>query len=127
MESKSTWKGKVVKFFLGLLLLVLAGVALYLFVVLHWSYSDGERVGYVQKFSHKGWLCKTWEGELAMFPVMTMQAEKFFFSVRDDAVAQRLNQSLGKKVAIRYEEHKGVPTNCFGETSYYVIEVRVLE
>lgn len=127
MEAKSTWKGKVVKFFLGLLLLVLAGAALYLFVVLHWSYSEGERVGYVQKFSHKGWLCKTWEGELAMFPVMTMQAEKFFFSVRDDAVAQRLNQSLGKKVAIKYEEHKGVPTSCFGETSYYVVEVRVLE
>ncbi len=112
--------------------LVLAGGAvllsgLYLLVVLKWSYSDGERVGYVQKFSKKGWLCKTWEGELAMFPVVAMQAEKFFFSVRDDAVAAQINAALGKRVSLRYEEHKGVPTSCFGETPYYVVEVRVLE
>lgn len=106
-------------------ILVLA--ALYLLFVLKWSYSDGERIGYVQKFSEKGWICKTWEGELAMFPVVAMQAEKFLFTVRDDAVASRLNQSLGKKVALHYEEHKGVPTSCFGETPYYVVEVRVLE
>ena len=106
-------------------ILVLA--ALYLLFVLKWSYSDGERIGYVQKFSKKGWICKSWEGELAMFPVVAMQAEKFLFTVRDDAVATRLNQSLGKKVALHYEEHKGVPTSCFGETPYYVVEVRVLE
>ena len=101
--------------------------ALYLLFVLKWSYSEGERIGYVQKFSKKGWICKSWEGELAMFPVVAMQAEKFLFTVRDDAVASRLNQSLGKKVALHYEEHKGVPTSCFGETPYYVVEVRVLE
>ena len=107
--------------------IILTLAALYLLFVLKWSYSAGERIGYVQKFSKKGWICKSWEGELAMFPVVAMQAEKFLFTVRDDAVASRLNQSLGKKVAIRYEEHKGVPTSCFGETPYYVTEVRVLE
>jgi len=107
--------------------IILTLAALYLLFVLKWSYSDGERIGYIQKFSEKGWICKTWEGELAMFPVVAMQAEKFLFTVRDDAVAARLNQNLGKKVAIRYEEHKGVPTSCFGETPYYVTEVRVLE
>lgn len=105
--------------------LILAG--LYLLFVLNWSYSEGERLGYVQKFSKKGWICKTWEGELAMFPVVAMQAEKFLFTVRDEAVAARLNQNMGKKVALQYEEHKGVPTSCFGETPYYVVEVRVLE
>lgn len=107
--------------------IILTLAALYLLFVLKWSYSDGERIGYVQKFSKKGWICKSWEGELAMFPVVAMQAEKFRFTVRDDAVATRLNQSLGKKVALHYEEHKGVPTSCFGETPYYVVEVRVLE
>lgn len=107
--------------------IILTLAALYLLFVLKWSYSEGERIGYVQKFSEKGWICKTWEGELAMFPVVAMQAEKFLFTVRDDAVASRLNQHLGKKVAIHYEEHKGVPTSCFGETPYYVVEVRVLE
>lgn len=110
---------------LPLTILILA--ALYLLFVLKWSYSEGERIGYIQKFSEKGWICKTWEGELAMFPVVAMQAEKFLFTVRDDAVAIRLNQNLGKKVALHYEEHKGVPTSCFGETPYYVVEVRVLE
>lgn len=100
---------------------------LYLVIVLNWSYSQGERIGYVQKFSKKGWICKSWEGELAMFPVVAMQAEKFHFTVRDEAVAFRLNQSLGKKVAIHYEEHKGVPTTCFGETPYYVVDIRVLD
>jgi hypothetical protein len=108
-------------------LTIITLAALYLLLVLKWSYSDGERIGYVQKFSKKGWICKSWEGELAMFPVVAMQAEKFLFTVRDDAVATRLNQSLGKKVALHYEEHKGVPTSCFGETPYYVVEVRVLE
>ena len=120
-------KKKLILLPLTIATIILTLAALYLLFVLKWSYSDGERIGYVQKFSEKGWICKTWEGELAMFPVVAMQAEKFLFTVRDDAVASRLNQHLGKKVAIRYEEHKGVPTSCFGETPYYVTEVRVLE
>lgn len=107
--------------------IIFALAALYLLFVLKWSYSEGERIGYIQKFSRKGWICKSWEGELAMFPIVAMQAEKFLFTVRDDAVAFQLNQNLGKKVALHYEEHKGVPTSCFGETPYYVVSVRVLE
>lgn len=120
-------KKKLVLFPLTVVTAILVLAAIYLFVVLKWSYSDGERIGYVQKFSKKGWICKSWEGELAMFPVVAMQAEKFLFTVRDDTVAARLNQSMGKKVSIHYEEHKGIPTNCFGETPYYVVDVRVLE
>lgn len=120
-------KKKLVLFPLTVVSAILVLAAIYLFVVLKWSYSDGERIGYVQKFSKKGWICKSWEGELAMFPVVAMQAEKFLFTVRDDTVAARLNQSMGKKVSIHYEEHKGVPTSCFGETPYFVVDVRVLE
>lgn len=120
-------KHKLLLIPLALVGIVVAAALVYLLVALNWSYSDGERVGYVQKFSRKGWVCKTWEGELAMFPVVAMQAEKFVFTVRDEAVAQKLNQGLGKKVALRYEEHKGVPTSCFGETPYWVVEVRLLE
>lgn len=120
-------KKKLILLPLTIATIILTLAALYLLFVLKWSYSEGERIGYVQKFSKKGWICKSWEGELAMFPVVAMQAEKFLFTVRDDAVASRLSQSLGKKVAIRYEEHKGVPSSCFGETPYYVVEVRVLE
>ncbi len=101
--------------------------ALYTWSSLTWTYSAGERPGYVQKFSKKGWVCKTWEGELAMVSIPGTMTEKFYFTVRDEAVAQRINQSLGKRVALSYHQHKGVPTSCFGETEYFVSDVKVLE
>ncbi len=99
----------------------------YLWVVLNWSYSRGERAGYVQKFSQKGWLCKTWEGELTLVAVPGSLPEKFPFSTRDDTMAKRINASLGKRVTLTYEQHKGIPTTCFGETEYFVTGVTVLE
>ena len=107
--------------------LVIAGFAAYTRVVLNWSFSKGERAGYIQKFSHKGWICKTWEGELLLTPVPGTVPEKFLFSVRDDSIAQKINSTMGKKVSINYEQHKGVPTTCFGETEYYVTSIRAVE
>ena len=101
--------------------------ALYTWSALSWSYSKGERAGYVQKFSLKGWLCKTWEGELAMVNIPGSLTEKFQFTVRDDKVADYVNSSLGKRVALTYEQHVGIPTTCFGETQYFVTAVRVVE
>lgn len=112
---------------LALFGIVVAIVAVYLLVAINWSYSDGERVGYVQKFSRKGWLCKTWEGELAMVPIMALQAEKFTFTVRDEAVAKQITAGMGRKMALHYEEHKGVPSSCFGDTPYWITEIKILE
>lgn len=81
----------------------------------------------MQKFSKKGWICKTWEGELAMVSIPGSMPEKFNFSVRNDDVARRINEAMGKRVALTYEQHKGVPTSCFAETEYYVIDVKVVE
>lgn len=103
------------------------GFAGYLWIVFNWSYSKGERAGYVQKFSQKGWLCKTWEGELTLVAVPGSMPEKFFFSVRDDNLAKKINASLGKRVSISYEQHKGIPTSCFGETEYFGKELKVLD
>lgn len=111
----------------GVVILIIALAALYTWATLTWSYSKGERTGYVQKFSSKGWLCKTWEGELTMLPVQGMVPEKFIFSVRDDAVAANINRSMSKKLALTYEQHKGVPSNCFGESEYFVTGVKVIE
>jgi len=101
--------------------------ALYTWSALNWSYSQGERAGYVQKFSRKGWICKTWEGELAMVNIPGSLSEKFQFTVRDDKIADYVNTSLGKRVALSYEQHVGIPTTCFGETQYFVTAVRVVE
>ncbi|MEX0896996.1 MAG: hypothetical protein WDZ66_02920 [Steroidobacteraceae bacterium] len=94
---------------------------------LTWSYADGERAGYVQKFSRKGWLCKTWEGEMAMVTMPGTVAEKFYFTVPDDAVATQVNESVGKRVSLHYEQHRWIPISCFGDTGYFVTDVRVTE
>jgi len=108
------------------ILAVVAAVALaalYVFVALNWSYSTGERAGYVQKFSKKGWICKTWEGELAMANLPGAMPEIYTFSVRDDAVAAQVNESMGSRVVLTYEQHLGLPS-CFAETEYWVESVR---
>ncbi|HEX5720047.1 MAG TPA: hypothetical protein VF179_28080 [Thermoanaerobaculia bacterium] len=108
-----------------LLALVAAGIfALWAWITLSYDYADGERAGFVQKFSNKGWICKTWEGELAMVNLPGAMPEIFRFSVRDDAVAEQINQTMGQRVTLHYEQHVGVPTSCFGETDYYVTDVR---
>lgn len=107
---------------LGVVVLV-ALVAGYFALVLNWSYSSGERAGWVQKFSHKGWVCKTWEGELALVSLPGSTVEKFYFTVHDDAVAQQLERVMGKRVSVHYEEKVGLPTSCFGETRYFVTRV----
>ncbi len=110
-------------FFFLFLLLLAGGAFLYIWGALRFSYSDGERAGSIQKFSRKGWLCKTWEGELIMANPQGLVPQLFQFSVRDPAVADQINHSMGQRVAIHYEQHKGVPTTCFGETEYYVTRV----
>lgn len=107
------------------LVLALVGAG-YTAAVLAFSYSSGERVGYVQKMSKKGWVCRTWEGELAMSPVPGAVPQLFPFTVRDDAVAARITQSEGKRVSLTYEQKIGLPSSCFGETSYFVTDVRVV-
>jgi hypothetical protein len=106
---------------------VLAVIAGYVLVVMFWNYSSGERAGWVQKFSSKGWLCKTWEGEMAMVSMPGTTADKFFFTVWDDDVAAQINKVMGKRVSLHYEEKVGIPTSCFGETRYYVTKVTAVE
>lgn len=120
-------KGKAIKALAAVLVATIVLAAGYLYAVLNWSFSRGDRVGYVQKFSEKGWVCKTWEGELQMLPVPGSIPERFLFSVRDKAVVAKINSSLGKKVSLSYEQHKGIPTTCFGESEYFIVDVRALE
>ena len=103
-----------------LLVSAIALFSLYVYVALNWSYSSGERAGFLQKVSNKGWICKTWEGEQSLVSLPGATPEKFLFTVRDDAVVAQLNAAMGKRVTLNYEQHKGLPTSCFGETEYFV-------
>jgi hypothetical protein len=101
-------------------------IALWTVIALNYSYSSGNRAGYVQKFSRKGWLCKTYEGQLAMVNVPGAMQERWDFSVRNDSIADLITQSMGQRVSVTYDQHEGVPTSCFGETQYFVTGVQKL-
>jgi hypothetical protein len=118
---------KFFKIFIWALIMPIGLFTLYTWAALTYVYSSGERAGYVQKLSEKGWICKTFEGELILVSMPGTQAEKFFFTVKDKAMAKKINDSLGKRVHLTYEEHKGIPTDCFGETSYFVNDVQLLD
>jgi hypothetical protein len=111
----------------AVLIAIVLIVAGYFLLVFNWSYSEGERAGWIQKFSSKGWLCKTWEGEMAMVSMPGSMSEKFLFTVWDDATAEQINKLMGKRVSLHYEEKVGIPTSCFGETRYYATKVIAVE
>ena len=113
---------------LGLIaILAVLSFASYIWLMFSWSYARGERAGWVQKLSEKGYVCKTWEGEMAMVTMPGSIPEKFLFTVRDDAVAEKIKAVMGKRVALDYEEHVGLITSCFGDTSHFVNDVKVLD
>jgi hypothetical protein len=117
-------RGKLI--LIAVLVVGFGGAALWTMATLSFSYSQGDRVGFVQKLSRKGWVCRTWEGELAMSPVPGAQPEIFEFTVPDPKVAEQIQTGEGKRVALHYEEKRGVPSKCFGDTHYFITAVRVL-
>lgn len=110
----------------GVVVIPVVVFTLYAGIVLHWSYSKGARAGVLQKFSEKGWICKTWEGELAMTTVPGVAPTLWTFSVRDAHTAEQVAAFLGQRVKLHYTEHRGVPTRCFGDTQYYVDSVAIV-
>src|SRR6476660_6829061 len=119
-------KKKRNKLAIALLVLILVPaviIALWIWVALGYTYASGERAGYIQKISKKGWVCKTWEGELAMANLPGTMPQIFAFTVRNDSVAEILEQTIGKQVSVTYEQHRGLPTTCFGETEYFISRV----
>jgi hypothetical protein len=114
------------RWFLLALLIPIALVGAYIAFEMNWSYSSGERAGWIQKFSRKGWLCKTWEGEMAMVTMPGTVPEKFTFTVWNESVVAQINQTMGRRVALSYEQKKGLPSSCFGDTEYWITGVRLL-
>ncbi len=105
----------------------LLALAAYTWLALNWSYSSGERAGLLQKFSRKGWICKTWEGELMLTAMPGAIPEKFEFTVRDDQLAAELSAHAGQKIILTYAQHKGLPTTCLGDTEYFAQRMQLFE
>jgi hypothetical protein len=115
---------KALRYLIIFLLAIVLLAGGWVWLTLTWSYSQGERAGYVQKLSQKGWLCKTWEGEIAMVTMPGAIPDKFEFTVRNESVADKINQLAGKRVVLVYKQHKFIPSSCFGETEYFIEDVR---
>ena len=129
VATKPSWKRRHWRKITGLMIVLVpvAIFALWAGIALGYTYSSGERAGYAQKLSRRGWMCKTWEGELAMVNLPGAMPEIFRFSIRNDSIAHVLQKNIGKRVSIAYEQHRGVPTSCFAETQYYITNVRLAE
>ncbi len=110
-----------------LLVVGILGLSGWTWLTLSYAYSDGERAGILQKFSRKGWVCKTYEGELALYVVGGVAPQIWEFSVRDPKLAAELEQAVGERVQLHYSEHRGVPSACFAETNYFVESFRVVK
>ncbi len=123
-KAKTEGKKWLRRIVIATVLFVVVGSSLYMLFALKFSYSTGERVGFVQKLSKRGWVCKTNEGEMAMVNMAGQQAQMFFFTVRDDAVVTQIEELAGHRVLLEYEEHRGLPTSCFGDTEYFVVHVK---
>jgi hypothetical protein len=111
------------KVLVGFIIAIVLGFTAFTWLTLHWSYSEGERAGLLQKFSRRGWLCKTWEGEMALVTPAAVAAEKFLFTVRDEELAKQLTADIGQRVTVHYEQRKWIPTSCFGDTEYFISSV----
>jgi hypothetical protein len=116
-------RGRGLRALLVLIVVLAGGIAAWSWVTLSWSYADGERAGVLQKFSHKGWVCKTDEGELAMYIVAGVAPQIWNFTVRDPGVVKQMNSNVGRHVQLHYTEHRGLPSSCFGDTRYFVDKV----
>jgi hypothetical protein len=116
-----------IRVLLILIVVAVAGVSLWTWLTLWWAYSDGERAGVLQKFSRKGWVCKTQEGEVAQYLVAGISPQMWLFSVRDKTVAAELDKAVGHRVQLHYTEHPGIPSSCFADTRYFVDRVIVTD
>ena len=124
--------GRAGRWFMILLLLIIVGGGLWTWLTLSWAYADGERAGVLQKFIRRGWVCKTQEGEIALFYgggqyLGPGSPQLWDFSVRDKAVAEQLTKAVGRRVQLHYTEHPGIPTSCFADTRYFVDKVTITD
>jgi hypothetical protein len=126
-DAGMTFQKVVTRILLLLILVPALGFALWAWATLSFSYSKGERSGFLQKFSEKGWICKTWEGELAVTTFPGSTPEIFYFTVRDPKVVPEIQSRLGQRVSLAYAEHRFVPTSCFGETAYFASGARTID
>jgi hypothetical protein len=125
----TTVKTKLRKILYLSIFLIIIFLGLFIYWKYFYTYSEGYRAGLLQKFSYKGTLIKTYEGEMILSSVsgrsdIVIASEKFFFSVTDETLASQLDTMQGKNVILHYKQ-KNAPLFWKGDTPYYVDSVRI--
>jgi len=117
------------KFFIWTVIIVLLFLGAFVYWKFYFTYSEGNRAGLMQKFSHRGTIFKTYEGELVLSSVesnrnVALASEKFFFSVSDKNLATKIGNLEGHMVVVHYRQKNGI-LPWRGETEYIVDSVKV--
>ena len=113
VPASTARSGKAKRIVMVIFLIALALLALFIWWNYYFTYSEGNRYGLLQKFSHRGNMFKTYEGELILSSVrgnqnVTIASEKFFFSVTDENIAKKLDELQGQNITVHYLEKKSV-------------------
>jgi hypothetical protein len=116
------------KFIIWTVIILLLILGTFVYWKYYFTYSEGNRAGLLQKFSHRGNVFKTYEGELVLSSVesnknVALASEKFFFSVQDKNLATKLSDLEGHMVVLHYRQKNGI-LPWRGETEYIVDSVR---
>jgi len=130
-EEKRPFKSRVRSFFIKVLVVLIILGAFVLWTC-SWTYSEGTRAGQLIKFSEKGVLFKTHEGELNMGGLRTgdakdgLEGNLWKFSVLDENVVKKLEEAEGKRVKLSYKErYKAMAWQ--GDTNYFIVDVEVID
>lgn len=95
-------------FFIVFIILLIAGGG-YGYWKFNFVYSEGYREGILNKYSTKGLIFKTNEGEMLMpgtIPTMNQLSNNYFyFSATDKKVNEALKEAAGKKIKVHYIQY----------------------
>jgi hypothetical protein len=119
---------KIKRIFRLLIIFLILAAGIFIYGKYFYTYSDGYRAGLLQKFSHKGNIFKTYEGEIILSSVtstnnVALASEKFYFSVTDKVLAQQLDTLQGQFVIVHYRQKNGV-VFWRGDSEYFVDNVK---
>ena len=128
----SSWTGikqKTRVFFRWLLILVIVIRSLFIYWKYFYTYSEGYRAGLLQKFSSKGALFKTYEGEMILSSVssnreVTLASEKFLFTMINKSLVRQFDTLQGDMVIVHYKQKNGT-VFWRGDSAYLVDSIRI--
>ncbi len=128
--NRTDTQRKIKRILFGVIALVVIFFGLFIYGKYFYTFSDGYRAGLLQKFSHKGNLFKTYEGEMILSSVTANQnvaiaSEKFFFSVTDKSLTSQFDTLQGQMVIVHYEQKHGA-LFWHGESQYIVDSIKKL-